>query len=79
MTKEEVLKLIREYQQYPKQMDYEGYEDEINAEEVAVHEAIAESLRQELEKNPDFFKNLTPVDARLKIERKIREKKEQQK
>lgn len=76
MTKEEVLKLIREYQHYPKQTDYPEYKEEVNSEELEIHEAIADSLRKELETNPDFFKDLTNVQMKKHIEDKITEHKQ---
>ena len=78
MTKEEVLKLIREYQQYPKQTDYPEYREEINSEELEVHEAIADSLRKELEERPDFFKSLNKVEMANHIQNRINEHKKKQ-
>ncbi|MEG1522425.1 MAG: hypothetical protein RR212_01010 [Bacteroidales bacterium] len=70
MKKEEVLKLIKEYQDYSKTNDYPRFKEEINAEELELHEAIATSLREELEQNPDFFKELTNIQMKEYIQKK---------
>ena len=58
MTKEEVLELIKEYQDYDKTNDYPENEFEINEEELQIHEEVATALREELDKNPEFFYNM---------------------
>ncbi|MEG1615628.1 MAG: hypothetical protein RR202_00865 [Bacteroidales bacterium] len=77
MTKEQVLRLIKEYQDYSKTNYYPQGEEEINPEELEVHEAIAKSLREELEKHPEFFKDLDEVKVKEHIDNHFRQKKEE--
>ena len=70
MTKEEVLRLIKEYQDYSKLNDYPKGETEPNEEYIEVHAEVATALRQELEKNPDFFKELNDKDIMKHIKDK---------
>ncbi|MGL4227793.1 MAG: hypothetical protein ACRCR3_03995 [Tannerellaceae bacterium] len=58
MTKEQVLKLIHEYQQFPAQQGDYDPEEPMNPDDLLVHEEVATSLRRQLEDNPDFFKEL---------------------
>ena len=74
MTKDEVLKLIKEYQDYPKYTDYPVGRELINQDDLEVHEQVAESLREELDKNPDFFKQLDDVGVKSHINKKHNEK-----
>ena len=73
MNKEQVLRLIKEYQDYSKTNDYPKGETEINQEELEVHEEVATALREELEKNPDFFKELNDEDILKHIKNKHQE------
>ena len=75
MKKEEVLKLIKEYQDYAKLNDYPKGEDEPNIEEIQLHEMVATSLRDELEKDPEFFKEFKDVQVKEYIQNKHQEMK----
>lgn len=74
MTKDEVLKLIKEYQDYPKYTDYPVGRELVNQDDLDVHEAVADALRAELEKNPDFFKELDDVGVKKHIDNRHKEK-----
>ena len=73
MNKEQVLRLIKEYQDYSKTNDYPKGEDEINQEELEIHEEVATALREELEKNPQFFIELDNSDIIKHIKNKHQE------
>lgn len=76
MTKEEVLKLIHEYQDYSRTNDYPKGEDEINQEQLEIHEMVATALRKELEENPDFFKHFDNTKIKEHIQNKHQEMKD---
>ena len=44
MTKEEVLELIKEYQDYAKTTDYPENDFEITEEELQIHDEVATAL-----------------------------------
>ena len=77
MDKDQVLKLIKEYQDFSKINNYPEINRDLNPDDLDVHEEVATCLREELEKNPEFFKELDEKQVKDHILKKHNDKLDQ--